>query len=116
MSTHIGRTAEDVATTYLESLGWTIIARNWRTRRSELDIIARHGNVIHIVEVKYRRNAAFGTGFDYITPDKVRRLRAAATMWATMERYRGSLSIDVISIMGDLDEPTIELLENVIEG
>lgn len=116
MSTKTGQTAEDLAAAYLESQGWDILARNWRNRWCEIDIIASSDGTVHIIEVKYRRTATFGGGLDYITADKIRRLRNAATMWATSNRYRDDLSIDIISVEGGLASPTIHIEQNVIEG
>lgn len=116
MSTKTGNTAEDLAATFLESQGWQIIMRNWRTKRSEIDIIAASNNVIHIVEVKYRRSTTFGGGLDYITPDKINRLRNAAVMWAATSNYTGDIQIDIIAVEGNLANPRISIEQNVIEG
>lgn len=116
MSTNIGNSAEDLAATYLESQGWDIIGRNVRTRRSEIDIVASSRGVIHIVEVKYRRTADFGGGLDYITADKIRRLRNAAQMWAVMNRFEGDIQIDIVTVEGNLSRPVISFRQNVIEG
>ena len=115
MSTEIGNSAEDLAASYLESQGWDIIGRNVRTKRSEIDIVASSGTVIHIVEVKYRRTAAFGGGLDYITSDKIRRLRNAAQMWAVMNHFDGDFQIDIICVEGALSNPMISIEQNVIE-
>jgi len=114
MSTETGNSAEDLAASYLESQGWDILARNYRTKRSEIDIVASSNGIIHIVEVKYRRSTAFGGGLDYITPDKIRRLRNAAVMWATTNRFKGDYQIDIISVEGNLSSPTISIEQNVI--
>ena len=116
MSTEVGNTAEDLASAFLESQGWKIIARNWRTRRCEIDIVASSKDLIHIVEVKYRRNTAFGGGLDYITADKVRRLRNAAYTWTVAHQYRGDIQVDIVSVEGALSQPTISIHQNVIES
>ncbi len=116
MSTNLGNTAEDLAAAYLESQGWDIIGRNVRTKHSEIDIVASSRGVVHIVEVKYRRNADFGGGLDYITRDKIRRLRNAATMWSVVNDYQGDISIDVVSVVGSFVNPSISIEKNVIEG
>lgn len=114
MSVSVGRVAEDQAAAYLESRGFTVIARNWRNRWCELDLVARSTTGIHFVEVKYRRSAAYGTPFEYISRDKVSRLRRAALAWSQAHRYSGSYQIDVISVLGSLDRPQIEHLPNAI--
>ena len=85
MSTTVGREAESVAADYLQRRGFEVLARNWRTRWCEIDIVARLGDVIYFVEVKYRGRADWGTGVDYITPRKLRQIHFAANFW--MARY-----------------------------
>ena len=51
-TTQKGAQGEDAAASYLESKGWTVLARNFRTRFGEIDIIARHGDQVAFVEVK----------------------------------------------------------------
>ncbi len=51
-TTRKGAQGEDAAASYLESRGWKVLARNFRTRQGEIDIIARQGDVVAFVEVK----------------------------------------------------------------
>lgn len=53
-TTDLGRAAELIAEKQLLSEGYTILARNFRTRRGEIDIVCRKGNYLHFVEVKGR--------------------------------------------------------------
>ncbi len=117
MSTELGQQAEGAAAHYLEQQGMTIIDHNWRNRWCEIDLVARdrHG-CIHFVEVKYRKSSAYGSGFDYITPDKIQRLRKAALMWLADHRPFGDFQVDVISVAGDLSHPTFDYLPNALVG
>jgi uncharacterized protein (TIGR00252 family) len=115
VSVEIGRSAEAVAAEWLEERGFQIVDRNWRTRWCELDIVARRGDTTHIVEVKYRRRADFGTGFEYITADKMRRLRRAAVMWLGRHRATGvAYQIDVIAVSGSPKPKYVDYLANAI--
>ncbi len=115
MSTSIGQRAEDLAARYLEEQGFSILFRNWRSKWSEIDIIACDSqDVIHFVEVKYRRSDNFGSGFDYITADKTNRLRRAAEAWMAFQNLDKAFQIDVISIVGSLENATVEYEANVI--
>jgi Holliday junction resolvase-like predicted endonuclease len=69
---------------------------------------------IHFIEVKYRRRAAWGDGFEAITRDKLNRLRRAALAWVQAHHYAGDYHIDVVSVVGELDGPNIEYLTDVI--
>lgn len=73
-----GREAETLASAYLESLGYRIVERNVRTPYGELDIVARDGEVVVIVEVKARRSNRYGTPQEALTPLKRARIRDAA--------------------------------------
>ena len=70
----LGLDGEDAAVAELERRGYEIVARRYRTRLGELDIVARDGDVLVFVEVKARSSPAFGDGLEAITGDKRRRL------------------------------------------
>ena len=108
--TSTGRAAEQIAAEYLERLGYRILDRNWRNRWCELDIVAIRGATVHFIEVKYRASTAFGLPAEYINYDKSRRLVRAALAWNQARRYAGPYQIDIVSITGDLERPTVEHL------
>jgi putative endonuclease len=109
-----GRAAEQLAADYLEGAGYHIISRNWRNRWCEIDIVARRGPQIHIVEVKYRANTAYGYAAEYISRDKSARLIRAAAAWCQANRHDGPYQVDVITVEGALAQPQLEHLENVL--
>lgn len=114
-TTERGRQAESLAASYLQERGLEIVDRNWRTRWCELDLVAHSSEAMHFVEIKYRANPAYGTGFDYITRDKQDRLARAVESWCQHHRYTGAYQIDIISVAGDLyNEPPIEWLPNAV--
>ena len=73
-----GRRAEDEAARHLESHGLRISARNYRCRGGEIDLVCRDGKVLVFVEVRLRRNAAYGGAAASVTPTKQRRIILAA--------------------------------------
>jgi putative endonuclease len=73
-----GAAAEGLAASFLVARGLVIIQRNYRCRGGEIDLIARDGETLVFVEVRLRRNRAFGTAAESITAAKRRRLRLAA--------------------------------------
>src|SRR5690349_14807630 len=84
----VGRFGEDTAVRCLTDAGLTVLDRNWRPPRlpgsdvrGELDIVARDGDEIVIVEVKTRSGLGFGAPAEAVTRDKVRRLRRLAAAW-----------------------------------
>lgn len=70
----LGLEGEDAAVRELERRGYAIVARRYRTRLGELDVVARDGAVLVFVEVKTRKTSPFGDGLDAITFDKRRRV------------------------------------------
>jgi ribonuclease HII len=80
----IGNYAEDEAANHLQRQGHTIIARNWRTKYCEIDIVSLRGDTVYFTEVKYRRNDRQGGGFAAITPKKQRQMAFAAEMYAAV--------------------------------
>ena len=73
-----GRLAEEQAARFLERQGLSILARNFRCRGGELDLVCRDGATLVFVEVRLRRNAAFGGAGASITANKQRRVVLAA--------------------------------------
>ncbi len=97
-----GQRAEDAAVVYLTGGGWCIIARNWKTRRCEIDIIARRGRDLCFVEVKYRSGLSAGRGLDYVTAAKRRQMLHAAENWISRHPETVSLqpSLAAVEVCG----------------
>lgn len=86
----IGDAGEQTAADWLTADGHEIIARNWRTRCCEIDIVSMKGDVLYFTEVKYRKNDDFGGGLAAITAKKQRQMRFAAELFiAKHPQYEG---------------------------
>jgi putative endonuclease len=96
----IGAHGEQLAVEHLQGLGLRIVARNWRCRYGELDVIAAEGaNTLVFVEVKTRTGDGFGGVAEAVTPQKVRRIRRLAGLWlAGQESGWSQIRIDVIGV------------------
>lgn len=96
----IGALGEQLAVEHLQGLGLRIVARNWRCRYGELDVIAAEGaNTLVFVEVKTRTGDGFGGVAEAVTPQKVRRIRRLAGLWlAGQEAGWSQIRIDVIGV------------------
>ncbi len=79
----LGRWGENLAATYLESIGYQILARNWRSRRGEIDLIAQIGESIIFVEVKTRRGTAYGLPEEALTAAKAQQVMVLAEEYLT---------------------------------
>jgi uncharacterized protein (TIGR00252 family) len=96
-----GRQAELIAAAFLERKGCVILARNWRTRWCEIDVIARRDAVIYFCEVKYRRTTGQGSGAEYITAKKLRQMRFAAEFWVASQQWQGEYQLCAIEVGGE---------------
>jgi putative endonuclease len=95
----IARRGEDAAAAYVERVGMTIEQRNWRTRIGEIDIVARDGATLVLIEVKTRRSERAGTAEEAVSPTKQRRIvRLAEAYGATTGGVAGQVRFDVIAI------------------
>ena len=102
-----GGAAEDLAARYLEGQGLAIVERNWRCRAGEIDLVARDGATLVFVEVRLRRNRAFGGAAESITATKRRRLRLAAEHYLARLPAEPPCRFDALL----LDELAIERIE-----
>jgi putative endonuclease len=98
--TETARRGEDAAAAYLERIGMTIEARNWRCQSGEVDIIARDETEIVFVEVKTRRSERAGTAEEAVSATKQRRVSrlAQAYMRETGEPATAAVRFDVVAI------------------
>ncbi|MEV7808564.1 YraN family protein [Microbispora sp. NPDC088329] len=95
----LGRQGEQLAVTFLTAKGMRVIDRNWRCAEGEIDIVAREGNALVIVEVKTRSGRRHGTAFEAVTGEKLLRLRTLARRWlATHTERFDTIRVDVIAI------------------
>lgn len=101
----LGRRGEQLASEYLEALGYSILDRNWRGSRCELDIVARDGLCLVFCEVKTRSSASRGYPVEAVTRSKLENIRSAALTWLANHRVRHSgMRIDVVGIVLDAHE------------
>jgi putative endonuclease len=92
--------AEDAACAHLRAKGYRIVARNWRCRFGELDVIARDGDILAIVEVKLRRSAGFGGPEGALSRAKRDRILAATGAFLARTGCRLTVRFDVVAIEG----------------
>lgn len=114
--TELGALGEQVAVDHLRGLGLRIIARNWRCRYGELDVIAvEDEKTVVFVEVKTRTGDGFGGLESAVTPAKVRRIRRLAGIWLAGQRTGWSdLRIDVVGVrLGRRRHPEVLHLRGV---
>ena len=112
----IGHRGEDIAVEYLRAKGYMIAARNWRSGRYEIDIVAERGGITHIVEVRARRAGALLSPEATITQSKATAMRRAASAYLAQCRVRGEVEFDLLAI--DIfpdDSYDVRFVPNVVE-
>lgn len=114
----IGRMGEWIAARWLESHGRRVLHRNYRgVNRGEVDIVARHRDVLTFVEVKTRTSTAFGRPADAVGPDKQRLIQRGAMDWMRLlgnPRIKLRFDIaEVVLIEGEL--PRVNIIENAFQ-
>ena len=95
----LGKSGEDLAVDELRRLGYAIVARRYRTRHGEIDVVAREGETLVFVEVKARTTRAFGEAAEAVTPRKQRRLVSMAVDYLARHGLTGAACrFDVVAI------------------
>ncbi len=113
----LGEIGESLACAELERRGYAILARRYRCRSGEIDIIALDGSTVVFVEVKTRAGADYGSGADAVTRTKRRRLVATANDFIMRQRLVDRrCRFDVVVIALDGQGPTVEVYTNAFDA
>ena len=109
-----GKWGEDLAVAYLEKKGYTIVERDWKSGRRDIDIIALDDDVVVFVEVKTRRNRLYGEPEDAVDYHKLQNLQQAISHYVKFRNIRQDIRFDIISVVGTIgSEPDIQHIQNV---
>lgn len=109
-TTSIGQSAETAVANYLTGQGFSVIARNWKTKLCEIDIVARKNNIVYFVEVKFRQGAEQGSGLEHITPRKLNQIKFAVRVWCHSNDWDGDCRILGAEVSG-LNYKDIDIVE-----
>lgn len=104
----IGNAGEQAAADWLTADRHEIIARNWRTRYCEIDIVSMKDDVLWFIEVKYRKNDDFGGGLGAITAKKQRQMRFAAEIFIAKNAQYENYSMRIMAISVDGNPPIVK--------
>lgn len=109
----LGRCGEDLALSAYAALGYACLARRWRTRRGELDLVLRRGGVLVFCEVKTRRGLGFGRPEESVSAARLRRMRTVARAFlaehapAGVREYR--FDVAAVLVDGRREEVRVQL-------
>ncbi len=114
---YIGKRGEETAANYLIENGYRILARNYKTRLGEIDIIGKDKDTLAFVEVKTRSTDRFGSPCDAISPAKRRQISKVATIFLKENNLLDKKArFDVVSISYPDKEPRLDLIKDAFES
>jgi putative endonuclease len=109
----IGPRGEDAAADAYRRRGYRIVARNWRCRMGELDLVVERRGVLVFCEVKSRRGSGFGVGYEAVTRRKQAKLRSLAEVFLQATGSRPLvIRFDVASVAVRGERSAVELFED----
>jgi putative endonuclease len=115
----VGHAGEHAAVAFLKEHGFRILARDWRSRLGQIDIVAEDGEVLVLVEVKARRGTTFGPPQEAVDERKQRKLRTLLELYrAQTHRQQQPCRIDVLGLLLDdsLRVTSCEHIRDAVQG
>jgi putative endonuclease len=108
-----GSQAEQLAYDFLRGQGYRIVARNYRRKFGEIDLIGWDGGILAFIEVKYRSGKARGRPVDSVHRHKRRQIVRVAKEYRIRHKLHDiNYRFDVLSLQGSLEAPCLELIKN----
>jgi putative endonuclease len=108
-----GMQGQHTAESYLYGKGWQVLARNYRVKTGEIDLIGRDGGYIVFVEVKYRRGLGFGRPCESVNPAKQRRIIKTALHYiAAHKLHNRDIRFDVVEVLGEPGQLQVNHITN----
>jgi putative endonuclease len=109
----LGAYGEKIAADYLVSMGYKLIAQNYRTRQGEIDMIAEDGDELVFIEVKTARDDRYGPPETWVNPRKQRKIFRNALYYVTVHHLNDiDCRFDVIAIIQTAGIPEINHIKN----
>ena len=112
----MGQWGEEQVAVKLRREGWTVVARNFRCRMGELDLVAENGTFLAFVEVKLRKDDRFGSACEAVTASKQHKLRTAAQFYLMSHPTKLQPRFDVAEVYAPqgvrTEAPDIYYIEN----
>ena len=101
MATHndLGLRGEQLAIDYLEEIGYTILERNYRYLKAEIDIIAKKDDLLVVIEVKTRSSTYFGKPENFVNSKKIKLMVQAADHYVNKRDFDVNIRFDIIGIV-----------------
>jgi putative endonuclease len=114
MASHndLGKIGEEKAIDYLLKKDYTILEKNWTFQKAEIDIIAKKGEILAIIEVKTRSSLEFGLPQEFVNPKKIKLLVMATNEYVIKNDLDLNIRFDIIAIFKNNAILEIEHIED----
>jgi len=105
-----GHAYEQKAEQFLVTKGYKLLDKNYHTRRGEVDLIMTSGASLIFIEVRYRKNASFGSAEESITRAKQAKIIYSARHYISKHKlWHMNIQFDVVTLTPDIRENTLQL-------
>ncbi|MEE9345514.1 MAG: YraN family protein [Methylococcales bacterium] len=111
-----GNSAEQLACSFLQQQGYSLVTRNYRTRQGEIDLIVENETMLLIVEVRYRSNPDYGLAAESIDARKQARIIRCAEQYLAQNPPSKQVRLDVITVTPADPVPTIHWIEDAFRA
>lgn len=108
----LGKKGEQLAINFLVKKGYSILDKNWRYQKAEIDIIAQKKDTLAVVEVKTRSSIDFGNPQDFVNPKKIKLMVSAIDEYIISKNLDVNVRFDIIAIVREGNNFTIEHLKD----
>lgn len=111
--TDLGRQGEALAVEYLESKGYSVLVRNYRYQKAEVDLIVQKDSAqLVFVEVKTRTSDFFGDPQSFVTPAQIKNIVAAAHHYITDQDLDVEARFDIVAVLKNTQTQRVEHFED----
>lgn len=107
-----GKRGEEIAKNFLLEAGYEFLAENYRTGKSEIDLVFRQGDLLVFVEVKTRSSTAFGLPEDFVSKSQQASIIRGAEKYMEEVGWQGDLRFDILALIYDKGRFEVEHLKD----
>jgi putative endonuclease len=111
-----GKSAEQLACSFLQQQGYDLVIKNYRTRRGEIDLIVEDETILLIVEVRYRSNPSYGLASESVDFRKQARIIQCARQYLAIHPPIKPVRLDVITVTPAESEPVIDWIKDAFRA
>jgi putative endonuclease len=94
-----GKNGELIAENYLQQKGYTLLERNYRAGKSEIDLICKKDNTLIFIEVKTRTSVKFGHPEEFVSDAQIAKIMEGAEVFVVDMNWNGAIRFDIVSVL-----------------